>query len=420
MWSYWKGVNPYGAGTEREGAPLFEALDGMFLLEFYEFKLICTDGTGWVWNIPLHDGTMSVGVVMEQEIAMQKRKAMNSPSDVEFYLHCLKSVPMIQDLMSSAERLQGCKSASNYSYSASAYSSPYLRIVGDAGCFIDPYFSSGVHLALSSSLSAVATIQAARKGDCDEKTASQWHNDKVKEGYTVFLLIVLATMKQIRSKLEPILSDWDEDGFERAFSFYRPSKSHFEQHTLRVWGLTINAVIQGTADINFDGKLTQEELCNTVDFAMQSYNKFTPEEEAHALKLMKEVDQRISGRSMPKLTEDDERIIRTIRARKMLQCEATINLSHFAKSPVNGLVPRLEKGSVGLSVVSQNGKIDTDSIPKIQATTEDEIMMPAKEDVKVCQRALVPSIFAYPAQIYYAFIHLITIFAFEFSYFAPT
>lgn len=167
---------------------------------------------------------MSVGVVMEQEIAARKRKAMNSPSDAEFYRHCLDSVPMIREFMDGAEMVGGCKSASNYSYSASAYASPYLRIVGDAGCFIDPYFSSGVHLALSSSLSAVATVQAARRGDCDEATATKWHNDKVKEGYTVFLLIVLATMKQIRSKLEPILSDWDEEGFDRAFSFYRPSK----------------------------------------------------------------------------------------------------------------------------------------------------------------------------------------------------
>ena len=163
---------------------------------------------------------------MEQEVAMQKRKAMGSPSDAEFYRHCIKSAPLIKGFMEEAEMLAGCKSASNYSYSASAYASPYLRIVGDAGCFIDPYFSSGVHLALSSSLSAVATVQAARKGDCDEITAAKWHNDKVNEGYTVFLLIVLATMKQIRSKLEPILSDWDEEGFDRAFSFYRPSKPH--------------------------------------------------------------------------------------------------------------------------------------------------------------------------------------------------
>ena len=28
-WSYWKGVTPYGMGSEREGAPLFEALSGI-------------------------------------------------------------------------------------------------------------------------------------------------------------------------------------------------------------------------------------------------------------------------------------------------------------------------------------------------------------------------------------------------------
>lgn len=162
---------------------------------------------------------------MEQDVAVRKKRAMGSPSDAEFYRHCIESAPLIKGFMEGAQMVGGCKSASNYSYSASAYSSPHLRIVGDAGCFIDPYFSSGVHLALSSSLSAVATVQAARNKDCDEATAAKWHNDKVNEGYTVFLLIVLATMKQIRAKLEPILSDWDEEGFDRAFSYYRPSMS---------------------------------------------------------------------------------------------------------------------------------------------------------------------------------------------------
>lgn len=130
------------------------------------------------------------------------------------------------------------------------YAMPYARIVGDAGCFIDPYFSSGVHLALTGALSAAATISAALRSthpelippvtpspsdaDADkagedeelqrvtEKTAGAWHSAKIGVGYTRFLLVVLSAYRQIRRQEKPVLSDFDEDNFDRAFAFFRP------------------------------------------------------------------------------------------------------------------------------------------------------------------------------------------------------
>lgn len=166
---------------------------------------------------------MSVGTVMNQELSTSKKRAMGSPTTREFYLESLKLVPEICELLTDAELVSDVKAASDWSYSASSYASPYVRISGDAGCFIDPFFSSGVHLALSGALSAALTICAAQRGDCDERTAAKWHSSKVSEGYTRFLLVVLSALKQIRENDEPVLSDWDEDGFDRAFAFFRPS-----------------------------------------------------------------------------------------------------------------------------------------------------------------------------------------------------
>jgi flavin-dependent dehydrogenase len=100
-----------------------------------------------------------------------------------------------------------------------------VRIAGDAGSFIDPFFSSGVHLALSGGLSAATTIAAAIRGDCDENVAASWHDKKTSESYTRFLLVVSSALKQIRSQGEPVISDFDEDSFERAFDLFRPSRS---------------------------------------------------------------------------------------------------------------------------------------------------------------------------------------------------
>jgi flavine halogenase len=175
---------------------------------------------------------MSMGIVMRQDMSTSKKRALGSPSGIEFYKESLKLCPGALKILGDAEMVTDLKQASDWSYSAPAYSSLCVRIVGDAGCFIDPYFSSGVHLALASGLSAAMTICAARRGDCDELSAAKWHSTKVAEGYTRFLLVVMSAMKQIRKQDEPVLSDWDDDGFDVAFDAFRPGmvlflRTHF-------------------------------------------------------------------------------------------------------------------------------------------------------------------------------------------------
>lgn len=208
-WGYWKGCKIYAPGTRMEGSPFFEAL---------------TDGSGWCWAIPLHDGTMSVGVVMRQDLSVAHKAAQGSPSMVDFYKYCVSLSTQISERLAEAELVSNVKGAADWSYSASTYAGPNFRLVGDAGCFIDPYFSSGVHLASASALSAAMTIQAARRGDCSEFEAAKWHSVKVSESYSRFLLVVMAALRQIRKGDEPVLSDFDEDGFDRAFGFFKPSK----------------------------------------------------------------------------------------------------------------------------------------------------------------------------------------------------
>ena len=225
-WGYWQGAGHYAVDTPREGQPFFEALTGESILLMRYLRMLThfsLDASGWCWFIPLHNGTTSVGIVQNQELAMSKKKAMESPSTKGFYKESLKLAPGISEILAKGELVSEIKAASDWSYSASCYATPNVRIVGDAGCFIDPYFSSGVHLALSGALSAATTIRAAMRGDCDEQTALKWHSSKVSEGYTRFLLVVLSALKQIRKGDQPILSDWDEDGFEKAFAHFRPS-----------------------------------------------------------------------------------------------------------------------------------------------------------------------------------------------------
>jgi flavin-dependent dehydrogenase len=90
--------------------------------------------------------------------------------------------------------------------------------------FIDPFFSSGIHLALTSALSAAATICASIKSDCPESDAANWHTRRVATSYTRFQVVVLGAYKQIRAQSASVLSDIDEDNFDRAFAFLRPGQ----------------------------------------------------------------------------------------------------------------------------------------------------------------------------------------------------
>lgn len=173
--------------------------------------------------MPLHDGTRSVGIVQDQKMSTDKTRQLGCPSTLEFYEKCLEMAPRIKELLFDAQLVSDIRSASDYSYTASTYHLTNARICGDAGSFIDPLFSSGVHLAVTGGLSAAATIAASIRGDCDELMAGLWHSKKTVESYTRFFLAVSSATKQIRHQHEPIIQDMDEEGFQRAFDLLRPS-----------------------------------------------------------------------------------------------------------------------------------------------------------------------------------------------------
>ena len=295
---------------------------------------------------------MSVGIVTRQDLSTQRKKALGSPSPVEFYKESLKLAPSGWEFIRKGELVSDIKHASDWSYSASAYSSPYIRIAGDAGCFIDPYFSSGVHLAYASGLSAAMTICASMKGDCDELEAAKWHSTKVAEGYTRFLLVVMSATKQIRGGDEPILSDWDDDGFDVAFDAFRPSTALLLRTRFKRFAYLF-AVIQGTADADVGGKLTHDEVVKTVNFCLHAFKDTSPEERQKVLEKVAAINGASSTISddkanLEKLTKDELKILNHIRAKQMLRFEDTFNLNHFGSDAIDGLAPNLKRGSLGL------------------------------------------------------------------------
>ncbi|KAJ5698560.1 hypothetical protein N7462_000565 [Penicillium macrosclerotiorum] len=308
-WSYWKGAKVYGEGTGQQGSPFFEAL---------------TDGSGWCWAIPLHNGTLSVGVVMRQDLFFGKKKAAGSPNSLDMYKLCLENVPGISSLLDEAEIVSDIKMASDWSYSANAYAGPNFRIAGDAGCFIDPYFSSGVHLALVGGLSAATTIQAVRRGETTEFSAAKWHSSKVTEGYTRFLLVVMAVLRQLRKQNAAVISEDGEEGFDMAFGLIQP-------------------VIQGQADT---GESEQQRMVAGVQFSLERFNRAPPEVQRAVLDKAKSAGQ--NAEELEKLTPDEMAVLHNIIGRQLRMTKVEKNLDNFSRDVVDGWAPRVERGNLGL------------------------------------------------------------------------
>lgn len=74
--------------------------------------------------------------------------------------------------------------ASDYSYAAEDVGRLNYRIVGDSAAFIDPFFSSGVHLASVGSLSAAISIISVIDGKVSEETAAEFHDAELKMAFT--------------------------------------------------------------------------------------------------------------------------------------------------------------------------------------------------------------------------------------------
>lgn len=105
---------------------------------------------GWFWYIPLHNDMVSVGVVAEG-----KYLTRDGEKDLEkmFYREVEENA-WIKTYLSEGEQVGPFRITNEYTFHSKYCSSEGLLLVGDAFCFLDPVFSSGLMLALKSGVMA--------------------------------------------------------------------------------------------------------------------------------------------------------------------------------------------------------------------------------------------------------------------------
>lgn len=109
----------------------------------------------WSWHIPFKGEVTSVGVVCSPQNFKNQKESDDLIKDL------LQCHPRFVDLMESAEPLREQSIVSNYSYSSSQKIGDNWLMLGDAATFLDPVFSSGVHISLRSASMAAKVLDQA-------------------------------------------------------------------------------------------------------------------------------------------------------------------------------------------------------------------------------------------------------------------
>jgi halogenation protein CepH len=147
---------------------------------------------GWFWYIPLSADLTSVGAVIGQEHAQLLQQG-HATALKELISAC----PPISELLRDAEPAtqipyNDVRVRKDYSYSHTHFWRPGLALIGDAACFIDPVFSSGVHLATYSALVAARSVNSCLRNLVDEEKAFGEFENRYRREYRYFYDFLMA------------------------------------------------------------------------------------------------------------------------------------------------------------------------------------------------------------------------------------
>lgn len=108
---------------------------------------------GWIWMIPLSDGVVSVGVVAGPGY-FKRHKDNRDAFDAG-----IRACPPAAERLTAARATTEIIATGNFSYFCNRMYGERHLLVGDAFAFLDPVFSSGVFVAMSSAERAAGAIE---------------------------------------------------------------------------------------------------------------------------------------------------------------------------------------------------------------------------------------------------------------------
>ena len=136
---------------------------------------------GWFWFIPLADGTTSIGAVCPPDYLKTRKSDMTT-----FFHETIAKAPKLVELLASATLSDPPTGTGNYSYRARSMIGRNYLLVGDAYAFIDPVFSTGVYLAMSSAFRAADAVTAVIRNSRNAERVLRGFDKDVRRGIDRF------------------------------------------------------------------------------------------------------------------------------------------------------------------------------------------------------------------------------------------
>lgn len=143
----------------------------------------------WYWTIPFANGTCSLGVVAKQEFFTPYTENLE-----ERLMTIVGEEPRLAKLLERAEIIQPARQITGYSANVKSLHGNGFALLGNAGEFLDPVFSSGVTIAMKSASMAAALLDRQLKGE-----SINWETEyavPLKRGVDAFRTFVTAWYDQ--------------------------------------------------------------------------------------------------------------------------------------------------------------------------------------------------------------------------------
>ena len=155
--------------------PLPEPDQNNIFIESYRY--------GWLWTIPLHTGRSSVGVVVDSKTGQEGIQQNGAKAFLEAQL---AQSSLTRAMLENAKMDSEPAVVMDWSYTAGKMYGPGYILAGDAACFVDPLFSSGVHLALMSGVLAAAYVTTALNDPSMAEEAGEVYQELYLKEYNQF------------------------------------------------------------------------------------------------------------------------------------------------------------------------------------------------------------------------------------------
>ena len=138
---------------------------------------------GWLWKIPLKGGISSVGIVADRD---QATEAIRANTVEQWFNDVVSNSAYTAKFLTNATSIGPVTATRDWSYRAQSFTGPKHCLVGDAACFIDPLFSTGVHLAIYSATIGAAFVTTALENPALAAQAAEAFERQYREHYSHF------------------------------------------------------------------------------------------------------------------------------------------------------------------------------------------------------------------------------------------